>query len=99
MFRTTTLAFAIAALSNVAGCTDIPQLEQSVSERAQAAPYPTLISLDSIIASITNDEAGKTAAANVTTRSSALRAKAARLSGDVIAPNDQTRLTSGTTND
>jgi len=98
MFRTTTLAFATAALSMIAGCTDIPQLEQSVSARAQAAPYPALISLESIIASATNDEAGKAAADYLATRSSSLRAKAARLSGDVITPDDQSRLTGGTAN-
>lgn len=96
MFRTTTLAFTTAALSTIAGCTDVPKLEQSVSARAQAAPYPVLISLEDIIASATDDEASKTAADNLATRSSFLRAKAAQLNGDVITPNDQSRLTGDT---
>lgn len=99
MFRTTTLAFATAALSTMTGCTDIPQLEQSVSARAQAAPYPTLISLEGIIASLTDDEVSKTAADNLAAQSSSLRAKAARLSGDVITPNDRSTLTGGAASD
>ena len=74
-------------------------MEQSVSARAQTAPYPTLISLEGIIASVTDDEVSKTAADKLAARSSSLRAKAARLSGDVITPNDQSTLTGGAASD
>ena len=95
MYRTT-LALLIAALGTLAGCTDIPQLEQSLSERAQAASYPKLISVEGILASALPSEISEAMTANVAKRSSGLRVKAARLSGDVIAPDDQSRLKGGT---
>jgi hypothetical protein len=97
MYRTTA-ALLVAASSVVAGCADIPQLEIPVSDRARAAPYPTLISVEDILAPAPPDETSENAAANFATRSSALRAKTTRLSGDVIAPDDHSRLKLSTAN-
>lgn len=92
----------------LAGCERFPSLDAQLTEADRAAPYPPLVPLDGINARAAalagTDNAGAAsgaprtgpqATANLAQRAAALRARAARLRGDLIEPETRRRMERG----
>ena len=79
----------------VTGCSDILPLDRSVDKRTQDAAYPDLIPAENIRAKATTPQITPDTADNLDQRSAGLRARAARLKGDVVDPGTQERLQTG----
>ncbi|WP_421704384.1 hypothetical protein [Aliiroseovarius sp.] len=73
----------IACLGLAVGCSDAPRLDPTLSARARDAAYPDLVPLGPLLAGLSaaQDDFGT---GTLTARAAALRARAARLRGDVV---------------
>jgi len=81
------------------GCAQFPELEGRVRPGAAAAPYPELVPLDPILAAVPPpaEQADRSAAAGeaLSGRLARLEARAARLRGAVLSPEERRRLGAG----
>lgn len=86
----------LACLLGLAGCTDFPALDGTISPALQNAPYPDLVPLSPIVAQAgAADYGGASAAADLAPRLAALRARAAGLRGPVIPAPTRSRMLRG----
>ena len=80
----------------VAGCTQFPALDRTITPQMEAAPYPDLVPLEPLLAQLqstgTDPEATQ---AQLTARVDALRRRAARLRGSVLSGQERQRLAEG----
>ncbi|MCC7321502.1 MAG: hypothetical protein IT542_11070 [Rubellimicrobium sp.] len=76
-----------------AACTQFPELDARLTAADRSAPYPALVPLGPLIAAAGADD--RAALPDLAARIAALRARAARLRGPVIAPADALRLNHG----
>lgn len=77
-------------------CTPFPELDQSVDRTAQTAPFPQLVPLGPLLATLpVADTFPQGPSAD---RIDRLRARAAALRGPVIAPSTRARMTRGVSN-
>ena len=81
--------FLIAAL--LSGCAQFPQLDGVVSEEAQRADYPELITADSLLSKRSLGRLDENSGEVLLARASRLRARA-RLLRSITEVNDETRL-------
>ncbi|MEL6419257.1 MAG: hypothetical protein AAFV87_04650 [Pseudomonadota bacterium] len=90
------LSPCLVILAAISACTQFPELDDAVSEQAQAAPYPALVDLGPLVTEV---RAGRTDPAEVETsvdaRVAALRARAARLRGEVVDAETRRRMQAG----
>ncbi|MEL6295271.1 MAG: hypothetical protein AAFR10_13510 [Pseudomonadota bacterium] len=90
------LSPCLVILAAISACTQFPELDDAVSEQAQAAPYPALVDLGPLV---TEARASRTDPAEVETsvdaRVAALRARAARLRGEVVDAETRRRMQAG----
>lgn len=90
------MLFPALLLAAVAGCTPFPDLDFTQTAALEAAPYPTLVPIEPILASVDaapTDAATETAALNA--RVAGLRARANRLRGSVLSGAERNRLQAG----
>ncbi|MEB8387433.1 hypothetical protein OO012_09355 [Rhodobacteraceae bacterium KMM 6894] len=89
------LAPAIALWTALTACTAFPQLESTISDDLKDAPYPDLVSLDTLNTSMAQSRVTDDTLAGVEARAARLRARAARLSGTVIDDPTRQRMSAG----
>ena len=82
----------ITCLAALTACTTFPDLDERVSEPARNAAFPTLGPLDQVLAQAAPTQTAPDFSADLDTRVAALRARAARLSGQVIDGQTRDRL-------
>ena len=80
------LAFAVSA------CTDFPELDAAVSERAKRADYPTLVAIDGILSGANEYQITPATIGDLQSRIARLRARAARLKRPVIDRASRSKL-------
>lgn len=89
----------LIAMTGLAACADVPQLDDRIGEAARAADYPTLLPLDPLLAAAAaNETAGQITPASVAafdSRIATLRARAARIRGPVIDGATRRRMQRG----
>lgn len=94
MTRSALILATLAAL--LAGCTQFPQLDRTISPAAAAADYPELVPVGPLLA---RAEAGRVnvpaTQANLEGRVARLKARAARLRGTVLSGREKQRLQEG----
>ncbi len=76
----------------LAGCTDFPQLDDVVSERAKNADFPELVALDSLLADVNEHQINPSTPLYLQSRLARLRARAARLNKPVIDQKTRAKL-------
>jgi hypothetical protein len=76
-------------------CTQFPAIEDRVSEDVRDAPYMDLVPVETLRASVPEDQVTDTDATTVEARIARLRARAARLSGAVVDNRTRTRMSQG----
>lgn len=81
----------------LAGCTDFPALEGTVSPAARNADYPTLVSIEPMLqaAEAARLSPGATPAGDLNSRLARLRARARALRGPVIGAATLARMRAG----
>lgn len=78
------------------GCTQFPELDNAVSDRAKEADFPTLVPIQSLLAqSATITTPPEQTISTLTARADALRNRAARLQGEVVDANTRERMRNG----
>jgi hypothetical protein len=89
------LRFCLIGLA-LAGCTQFPELDRTITPEVEAADYPALIPLEPVLAgtTIAPDRGADTEEA-VQARAAALRARADRLRGGVVDGETQARMKRG----
>ncbi len=87
----------MVALFYAPGCTQFPELDDSLSPAAQAAPYPTLVPLERIMAIGSSPRIEVGPDEMMAARIAALRLRAARLQGSVLDSPSRVRLQAGVT--
>jgi len=93
--RLTFLPFAVA-LTALAGCTQFPALDRTITPALEAADYPTLEPLEPLLARTTARRADSgLVQAQLNARVVALQARAARLRGSVLSGRERQRLSNG----
>ena len=93
MTRLPALAILCAAL---AGCTQFPALDRTITPELEAAPFPALVPLDPLLARATAGRVDPVATETaVAARVARLRARAARLRGSVLTGRERQRLAQG----
>ena len=75
----------------LAGCTDFPELDAAVSDRARAADYPELVPTEGLLAKRGNNRVSETTGPELLARAERLQARARLLRGIEVV-NDETRL-------
>jgi len=90
--RHMTLALSLLA----AGCTQFPQLDQTITPQMEAAPFPKLVPVDPLLANIRTSGVDPVQTQNaLQARVARLRARAARLRGSVLTGPERQRLARG----
>ena len=84
------LIFVLSA--TLAGCGDIPALDQAISPEAERADYPVLLPLDDSLAPTNGQITGPDLEASLAPRLAALRARAAAMRRPVIDEAAKARL-------
>lgn len=86
-----------AVLLGLPGCAQFPRLDAAISDAARAAPYPDLLPIGHLRAATATPDPGSAAgpAGELAARVAALRARAARLRGPVIPPQERARMQRG----
>ena len=87
----------IAALSAAAlsGCSQFPELEEVEDSAARNAPYPDLVPIESIKATVPDAQTTPETAPDLETRVDSLKARAGRLKGAVVDGATQERMQAG----
>ena len=87
------IAICLAAL---AGCAQFPEADATITPEAEAADFPELVPLEPLLAEIDTQQLDAPATeAALLARVAGLKARAARLSGAGLDPEDRKRLQSG----
>lgn len=90
------MRFALPLLLALAACTEFPALDGTVAPADANAPYPDLVPLAPLLAQAdANDRGAADVQAALNPRLAALRTRAARLRGPVIAPAIRDRMLRG----
>lgn len=92
--RPAPVAALIAALS-LTGCSQFPELEQVEDSAAREAPYPDLVPIESITASVPDARTTPATAPDMETRVDRLKARAGRLKGTVVDAATHERMQAG----
>lgn len=80
----------------MAACAEFPELDGTLSAEQLRAPPPALVPLSPLLAQAAMaPSGGPTAAQTLDPRIAALRARASRLRGPVISPQDRARMLRG----
>lgn len=91
-----TLAALGASLALTGACTQFPALDHTLTPELVSSQYPALVPIDPILAAArTRTTNPNQATAAIDARVSALRARAARLSGSVLSGAERQRLAQG----
>ena len=78
------------------GCTQFPELEHTQTAQLEAADYPALVPIEPILASMDAPATDPvTAESNLNARLAGLRARADRLRGRGLTPEERRRLEQG----
>ena len=85
----------LLSLIGLAACADVPALEDRIDAAARDAPYPALINIDPLLAQASTATPALAIEQDVTARAAALRARANRLRGPIIAPGLRARMARG----
>ena len=84
----------LTLLVGLGGCTEFPELSDTLTEQDRAADFPTLENLDALLAS-TPAIRSENDIADLDARLARLRSKANQLRGPVIGTSDRQRLVRG----
>lgn len=79
-----------ALVTALAGCTDFPQLDAAVTDKARAAAYPELVPTEGLLAKRGNNRVSETTGPELLARAQRLQARARLLRGIEVV-NDETR--------
>lgn len=82
----------LTVLTLAASCAPRETVGLAEAGRTAALPYPQLLPLDTLLAGIEETRLEDNTAERLTARAAALRLKAARLKGKVIAPGERRAL-------
>ncbi|MBU3258809.1 hypothetical protein KPG71_02140 [Roseovarius sp. PS-C2] len=93
--RSDALVFLALTAVFATGCTQFPALEDTVSEEARNAPYMSLEPVENLRAGVPEDRIADTDTAAMEARIARLRARAARLSGNVVDSRTRSRMSRG----
>jgi hypothetical protein len=86
----------IALPALVAGCTQFPALDRTLTPALEAAPYPALVPLGPVLAAAQRTGLDpQQANAALDARVAALKSRAARLRGSVLSGAERVRLEKG----
>ncbi len=94
--RPSLIICTVLASSLLAGCTDMPDLDDRLTPAARSAPYPALVPVEPLLAQASADQqiTDDTAPA-LQSRVAGLRARAARLRGSVVDGSTRSRMGNG----
>ncbi len=97
MRRSLTLAViaALGAGGLLPGCTQFPELDATLTDEARRAPYPDLVPLSGLEARINGTYTDPGTAPAIEARVTALKTRAAGLSGTVIDSGTRARMQAG----
>lgn len=76
----------------LAGCSQFPELDDTISPAARAAAYPDLVPAEDLRAELANAQITDDTTSSLEARVAALQARAARLRGTVIDQASRNRL-------
>lgn len=84
---------ALATAAALAGCTQFPELDETITPAAEAADYPELVPLGPLLDAVDAAQVDAPATeTELTTRADALRARADQLRGPIVSPQERARL-------
>lgn len=84
-----------ALFAALSACSDFPELDEAVDDTSRDAPYPKLVPIETITASVPDSQIGPDATLDIETRVNRLRARAARLKGTVVDGATRERMVAG----
>ena len=88
--------FGLLAFATVlAGCTDFPQLDAAVSDKARAAAYPELVPTEGLLAKRGNNRVDENTGPDLLARAERLKARAKLLRGIEVVNDDTRRRLAG----
>lgn len=73
------ICLGLLAVSLIGGCTRLPDLDETVTPAAKAAPYPALVPLDPLLVDHGDSQTTLLAGSTQAQRAAALRDRAARM--------------------
>ncbi|MDX1780598.1 MAG: hypothetical protein R3256_04680 [Thalassovita sp.] len=73
------VSFLALSLAVLVGCSEFPDLSETIEPAARQAPYPALIPIDDLLGAETGADRPSDTTAELQARARALRARAARL--------------------
>jgi len=88
-------SFIVATLIAVAGCSQFPELEASVTDETRDAPYPKLVPLETLQARIGDERITPEMGQTVQVRATRLKSRAARLRRTIIDDSTRSRMRNG----
>lgn len=87
---------ALTCCALLAGCADIPDLDDRLTPAAKAAPYPALVPVEPLLAETEQArQIDEDTAPDLQSRVASLRARAARLRRGVVDRGTRQRMDSG----
>lgn len=93
--RSDALVFLALTAVFATGCTQFPELEDTVSEEARNAPYMSLEPVENLRAGVPENRIEDTDTEAMEARIARLRTRAARLSGSVVDSRTRSRMSRG----
>ena len=87
---------ALAVLLVLAGCSDQPDLDSTISDSVRAAPYPDLVPLEPLLATTGSPrDTSDQPEADLAARRNRLQQRAQQLSGAVVDSDTRARMRAG----